>query len=368
MGQRSDLPLEILNLITTYCGRNCTQVKWMFVSERWFTFYLSQVYSTIRTSIVNSEPTVQKILNSSFEIGKYVKCVHLSDIRKPVDLYELHIHNDLLGMITQKTPNVRKVCLFQIKKDWIYKDWLYFSIVLISANCWRLQFLPDFQENYMASAHYYYLCAHYSCHTLKKLELTYEMLKSKDTSVLKEFTVLETLEVHKGVVNGLNDLESLLQFTPTTQELTVRFFTGRISQPVKKEYAARSSIKKLRLYNFTPQHDELFTLVKEFSSLENLYIFGEKEKMWLSNIDDPLTIETFFNSINSIQKYEIMIPRDTPRLGFSEPWLKSIKKNVHLLHTFKEIDSQNHLNSQTNVVATFYGGSLQSIPLLKYSA
>lgn len=40
---------------------------------------------------------------------------------------------------------------------------------------------------------------------------------------------------------------------------------------------------------------------------------------------------------------------------------------MHLLHTFKEIDNQNHLNFQTNVVATFYGGLSQYIPLLKYA-
>lgn len=59
------------------------------------------------------------------------------------------------------------------------------------------------------------------------------------------------------------------------------------------------------------------TLVTEFSSVQNLYIFGERDKIWLDNIDNPLTIDKFFCGINSTAKYEIMMPGDMQEIGFS---------------------------------------------------
>ncbi|GAA5802877.1 hypothetical protein HPULCUR_008352 [Helicostylum pulchrum] len=218
-------------------------------------------------------------------------------------------------------------------------------MILLNTNCWKLQFLPSLGENDMVSASCYYTCAYYSRHTLKKLDVSLGMLSSQD-------------------------IKSLIQFTPKIQELTVRFSANRVFQPTKKEYVTYSRIKKLWLYNFTPKHNlELSTLVKNFPALENLFIFGERDKAWLGNIDDPLTIDNFFYCINSIHKYEIMTPGGTQAIELSKPWLQSIKnskQDVHLLHTYKEINNPNHIKFESNVVATFYGGSIQSAPLLKW--
>lgn len=199
----SDLPTEILSIITAYCGRNSRQVKWMFVNICWFTFYLSKVYDAIRTSLGN-ETFVDKILYSSFDIGKYVKHVHLSNIKKHKKLYELYVHSDHLGMIMKKTPNVDEVSLFrtvsQANGRLIDKDWLYFSVVLINTNCWNLKFLPTLGEDNIYSA------AYYSRHALERLELFFGMFGSHDFNCLKEFRSLKTLEVHKNLINGLNGL------------------------------------------------------------------------------------------------------------------------------------------------------------------
>ncbi|KAI9266177.1 hypothetical protein EDC94DRAFT_603038 [Helicostylum pulchrum] len=366
----SEIPNEILNLVTIYCGRDCIQVKWMFVNKRWFTFYLSQVFSTIKTSLRN-EPYTNKILYSPFDIGKYAKCVHLSNIQKPRNLNDINLSNDLLGMIMKRTLHVQEVCLFQTNKDLIHQDWLYFSVVLTNSNCWKLQFLPSLGENNIFSAAYYYTCAYHSRNTLKDLELSFGMIVRKDFNTLTDFTALETLEVHKNLIDGFNDLQLLLQFTPNIQELTVRFSTLRSYQAINGQCETHSSIKKLCLYNFTPQNNyELLTLVKKFPVLENLCIFGESDKAWLGKIDNPLTIDKFFSSINSIHKYEIMMSGDTQILEFSRPWLESIKsskQDVHLLYSYNEQTNQNHLNFQSNAVATFYGGSAQSTLLLKYT-
>ncbi|KAI9267546.1 hypothetical protein EDC94DRAFT_582263 [Helicostylum pulchrum] len=191
-------------------------------------------------------------------------------------------------------------------------------MIILNTNCWKLRFLPSLGENDMVSVSFYYICTYYSRSTLKKLEVSFGMLSSQDISNLKEFTALKTLEIHKNLISGLNELESLIQFTPNIQELTVRFVTNRVCQTLNVQHAKYSSIKKLCLYNFTPQNnDELLTLVTEFSSVQNLYIFSERDKIWLDNIDNPLTIDKFFCGINSIAKYEIMMPGDTQEIGFS---------------------------------------------------
>lgn len=101
----SDLPTETLKLITAYCGRDSTQVKWMFVNKRFFTFYLSQAYSTIKTSL-GVELVIIKILDSPFDIGKYVKHVNLSNMQNPKDLNDIDLSNDLLGKVLKLTPDV----------------------------------------------------------------------------------------------------------------------------------------------------------------------------------------------------------------------------------------------------------------------
>lgn len=108
----------------------------------------------------------------------------------------------------------------------------------------------------------------------------------------------------------------------------------------------------------------------EFSSVQNLYIFGERDKTWLSNTDDSLAIDDFFININSIAEYEITIPGDTQEIEFYESWLKSLKnskQDIHLIHRYNESKKQNYLNFKSNAVVTFYGGSKMCTPQLKYS-
>lgn len=216
----------------------------MFVNKRWSTFYLSKAFYAITISSF-AEHAVKKILHSSFDVGKYVKSIRLHDLQKPGKVELLDIHNDRLGMFMKKTPNVQEVFISlseyqpQIysftsyrqytEEEVIHRDWRYFSVSLINTNCWKLQFLPVLEDGILY-ANYYYTCAYYSRRTLKRLELSFSMLSPQDFYLLKDFTGLDSLEIHEYLVNGLDDFESLIQFTPKIQELTVRFASNRISR------------------------------------------------------------------------------------------------------------------------------------------
>lgn len=158
-------------------------------------------------------------------------------------------------MVIKLPPNVYEVCFSQkidaVGRDWLSQGWPYFSAALINMNCWKLQLLPTLGEYDIISALYYYTYAYYSRNTLKKLELSFNMLSSQDFRSLKEFTALETLEIHKDLISGFNDLELIIQFTPNIQELTIRFATNRVCQHIKKGHVTYSSLKKLCLHDFT---------------------------------------------------------------------------------------------------------------------
>lgn len=176
----------------------------------------------------------------------------------------------------------------------IYVDSLYFSIVLINAGCWKLRFLPALGENNVLSAGYYYSCAYYSRHSLKKLELSVGMINSRGFNSLADFTELESLEVHKNLINNLNDLQSLIPFTPKVKDLRVRFATKRIFTPIKDQPEMLSNIKRLWLRNFTPKNNaELSTLTKEVFGFEFLCISAVGDTVWFEKIEDPLLLKNF---------------------------------------------------------------------------
>lgn len=130
-----------------------------------------------------------------------------------------------------------------------------------------------------------------------------------------------------------------------------------------------SNLNRLWLYNFARWHSfELLKLSRQVSSVQNLYIFGERDTRWLSKVEDPFVIEEFFKSFNSIPKYEITMSEDAQAVGFSRTWLKFIeRKNLHLLFSFYEHNYQDCFSYNSNIVAAFYSGSAQSIPTLKYT-
>ncbi|KAI9356428.1 hypothetical protein BD770DRAFT_390215 [Pilaira anomala] len=366
----SSLPKEILNLVVSHSGRDTKKVKWMFTNKKWFNFYLSQIYNTISIDLSTEDKKVDKILFSNFEVGIWVKKITFETFQPPDDIDKLDLTNDCLSMLIKHTPNVEEV-QFAADKDLNDMIWTYFSTVLINTGYWKLRVLPEAVKNNLSYSAYYYLCAYYSRTTLRELYLSFAMVSSLNFRCLKEFKTLETLEIDINVINNLNDLYQLLQYTPNLKEATVKFGDNcfEMSQDQLKEYKVFSNLKKLTLVNFTPTlNKDLLAFTDQLSKVDNLKIIGEANKQWPGSEVASSVIDIFFDTINSLSEYKITIPGGAQGADFARKWLKSKTESnteICLSISYDKNDiKQPEINSTVSTIIKSSKSS--SVPVLQY--
>lgn len=328
----NNLPREILNLIVNYCGGDCSQVKWMFANKKWFDFYLSQKYNTICIDLDVTNKKVNKILSSSFDPGKWVKCIRFNRFESPKNVDQLDMGNDTLIRLMKQTPNVDKI-RFLCLQDLNITAWTYLYVALSKTNIWKLQILPEKEAYKLAYSPFYYLCAYCMRCTLKKLYLSYGMIGALDFEHLKGFKVLEDLYVSANVLYNFDDLHSLLQYVPNLKEVTVNFSDKSINlspnqSSEQKDHIIYSNIKKLTLYNYTPlQNEQLLVFTEQFTKLDELCITGKNVIEWPGNKVDPSVTDIFLNGISSISEYRITVPGGAQGAFFIGKWLKLMEES-----------------------------------------
>lgn len=369
----SSLPSEILSLIADNCGRDCKEVKWMFVNKNWFTFFLSQAYHSIAIDLNTNDKKVTKILSSSFGPGKWVRRITFMKIIPPNNMKRLDMLNDLFIRLMKQTPNVKEI-QFANNENLGYMAWTYLSVVLMRTNYWKLHVLPKSGEENMAYSAYYYLCAYHLRNTLKKSYLSAGMVGALDFGFLKEFKTLEMLELDSDLVYDLNDLHLLLRQIPSLREIIVRFANNRTElsqeQPIEQKVHEYLNLKKLTFHNYTPKlNKDLQVFAEQFTRLNELNIVGEKNSRWPANEVSPAVTDAFLDIINSLPEYEIIVPGGTRAVDFTERWLKLMKgsrQKIYLSIMYVNEDSLDHLERSRGSSVTIKACQFSSTLTLRY--
>lgn len=194
----------------------------MFVNKQWFDFYLSLIYNTISIDSTTTDAKVNKILFSSFSVGKYVKNITFKSFYIAGCLKDLDIASDCLSLLMKHTPNVKKVA-FASDKIFDSAAWTYFSTIIISNEYWKLHVLPEPLENELSFADQYYVCAFHFRYDLKILNISLGMIGVRNYCCLIDFSAVETLIIGKGVLDSFNGLDLILSHLPKLKVLTVQF-------------------------------------------------------------------------------------------------------------------------------------------------
>ncbi|KAI9356426.1 hypothetical protein BD770DRAFT_411341 [Pilaira anomala] len=369
----SSLPSEILSLIADNSGRDCREVKWMFVNKNWFTFFLSQAYHSISIDLNTNDKKVTKILSSSFDPGKWVRRITFMKIIPPNDMKRLDMLNDPFIQLMKQTPNVKEI-QFANDRNLGYMAWTYLSVVLMRTSYWKLHVLPKSGEENLAYSAYYYLCAYHLRNTLKKSYLSVGMVGALDFGFLKEFKTLEMLELDSNLVYNLNDLHLLLRQIPSLKEIVVRFANNRIElsheQSTEQKEHEYLNLKKLTFHNYTPKlNEDLLVFTEQFTRLNELNIVGEKSSRWPANEVSHAITDIFLDTINSLPNYEITLPGGVQSAYLIGKWLKLMKgskQEIFLSIIYVNEDSFDHLERGRGSSVTIKACQFSSTLTLQY--
>ncbi|GAA5813870.1 hypothetical protein MFLAVUS_007357 [Mucor flavus] len=311
------IPNEILKLIVSNCGRDCEEVKWMFVNKQWFKLYLSLIYNTISIDSATTDNKVDKILFSRFNVGEYVKNITFESFYVADSIEELDIASDCLSMLMKRTPNVKEVAFASGNTEWAY-----FSAIIISNEYWRLHVLPELIGENLSFSAQYYLCAYHMRDSLKKLTITLGMIGPRNYRYLMDFTAVETLCIGKGILASLYGLDLLLPYLPKLKALTAHFSNSRNSEQDEQKMHAYPHVKELMLINFTPKKiGEVLTLTKKCAYLNKLNIIGDEKTLWPSDNKGLNITEIFFKDFISVPEYLIKVTGEPQVTALTNNWL-----------------------------------------------
>ncbi|KAI9334195.1 hypothetical protein BD770DRAFT_402547 [Pilaira anomala] len=348
------VPNEILELIVNHCGRNCKKVKWMFVNKKWFNYYLSQGYHSIKIDLSNNRQDIklnQIMLLSGLNVGRWVKKITFGGFSKVNDFTNYYIPGDKLSLLMKSTPNVEEV-YFSKSQTFDITAWTYFSVILLENDDWKLRVLPKPIDGVLCSS-VYYVCALHSRHTLKSLYLTPGMLSKSSYECLKEFTALETLHLEKGFLNSFNQLDMMLRNLTNIKEIVIDFGSNRFMlfpPKLEKQPYLYPNIKELTLNNFTPKgNDELLVFSENFIGLEKLDIVGEKDILWPAAEVDSVVTEIFFDTIVLLSEYQIKVEGNIAMASFMENWNNSVRGSTREIFLSIEYDSTNNLHPSLTI-------------------
>ncbi|KAI7895556.1 uncharacterized protein EV154DRAFT_477354 [Mucor mucedo] len=305
------LPHEILEIILSYAGDHVKNSQLMAVNRNWYNIYLSLVY-TAPVIDLDSEPSeFYGITDSPFRPGQYTTSITFRSFSPEPEctqsrLYRLMMH----------TPHVKEVKFHKIKNVKA-QGWEYFYTVLKTANAWKLHCLPDDWKlkavNDKADRTLIYStyleCAQHLKHSINSLRLMKKMMPTNmDLSFLNVLTALRSLNITKGYLKSVYDLDLLLQHVPMLEELEVDFKkTSFISDHnnggiiLTREYP---SIKTLNFRSFVFQTDQQACIFyANFTGLKKLYIAGVQNELTLK----PETAKKFFTMLLSLLDYDFKL-------------------------------------------------------------
>ncbi|KAI7895538.1 uncharacterized protein EV154DRAFT_495194 [Mucor mucedo] len=312
----NSLPLEIWNIILSHAGESVKDARLMAVNKHWYNIFLSATFTDPCVSLDGKCSTYDSIINSPFQPGQWAKAItfqrfKMEDDLTQVKLYALMIH----------TPHVVHVA-YSSDEPIYAQDWSYFYTVLRMANVWNLYRLP--KEWYWTSRNIhliypiYLKCAEHLKHSLTSLRLIKEVLPMNfDFSFFHRFTALTSLDIKKGILKNVYDLDTLLQHTPQLETLTVDFKgTCFVSDRQrngddngKLMSGVYHNIKTLIFTNFIFQKDNRVSMLyTNFTGLRNIHIQCAQSILALKK---PETSKRFFKMLASLFWFKITFSGDT---------------------------------------------------------
>lgn len=323
------LPNEILSLLVSLCGRDCNNVKWMFVCKRWFNYYLSQAYHSVSINLENEDKKYNQIIFPGLDVGKWVKQINFKGFPSIDDdsFLESNLPNEALTLLMKRTPNVEKI-------DFTGIGWIYFSVIFLSNMYWNLRILPE--PDKLRFSAMYYACAYHSRRSLRKLTLLPGMVNISNNSTIKEFSALKTLQFGKGALNSFNELDIVLRNLPSLKEIIIEFKKDRFimtERRLTRHPYLYANIKDITLRNFTPRkNEELLLFTENFIGLEKLNITGEDCMPWFLKRVDPVVTEIFFDTLHLISEFQVDVAGTIPRRTLMRELPKLMEKPTREAH------------------------------------
>ncbi|KAI9337659.1 hypothetical protein BD770DRAFT_448517 [Pilaira anomala] len=313
MGGWNDVPSTILEHILDQVESDYQYTgnpRWKSVSKSWFNLYLRKRFKVITIKISKKDPTLKSILKSPFHPGQWVERIN---IMKYHPFESVDVVTDPLSQLMSKCPNVKKVYVDSSKPI----HWNYFYHVLLLNDSWKGlwalgRLIDPNMKDPKDSANYRNSLFHLS-ESIRHLALSSGLLEKKDWARLKEFRLLEAVEIEENVVSDLYECcSSLLPHMPLVHSLSVAFSPYRatvtVPPPPRPETIEdviinlQSPVKRLCLENFSPSNDqELLFLMQQFPQLNELHLYGHPDLLW--NVKNSLStpvLNLFFDYIHMI--------------------------------------------------------------------
>ncbi|KAI7895558.1 uncharacterized protein EV154DRAFT_573355 [Mucor mucedo] len=310
MNTFESLPHEIWDIIMFYVGDHAKKSQVMAVNKKWYNLYLSLAYTAPVIDLNSCPSKFNGFFNSPFNPGQYTTSITLQHFGGDTEYYA-DITESKLYRLMMQTPHVKEVEFDQIKRfDTRY--WDYFYKALKAANTWKLHKLPN---NWYLSHIYkqailvhatYWKCVKHLKHSISSVRL----IKTKKPKMmnfrfLNQFTALRSLNITKGLLKRVYDLDILLQQVSQLEEIEVDFsdtsfvpdFSRNGGMILGGEYP---NIKTIIFHSFVFQTDhQACIFYTNFTGLQKLHITGIQNELILR----PETEMKFFTMLSSLLDY-----------------------------------------------------------------
>ncbi|KAG2209480.1 hypothetical protein INT47_008323 [Mucor saturninus] len=344
MSTFESLPREIWDIILFYVGDHVKKGQWMAINKNWCNMYLPLAYISPVIHLNAKRSKFYGIVYSPFSPGQLTTSITFRFFKED-KRYTKKVTRGKLYRLMMCTPHVEEV-KFSVIENVKKKSWDYFYKVLKAANTWKLRHLPDDWElEYlddkadMALIYSTYLeCAQHLRHSLNSLRLMKEMMSTNmDLSFLNVLTALRSLDITKGFLKSVYDLDLLLQHVPQLEELEVDFVdTSFISDHdnggiiLAREYP---NIKTLNFHSFVLQTDQQACIFyTNFTGLQTLHIEGIQNELTLK----PETAKKFFKMLSSLLNYNFGLRGNF--IGKSDFISKNCLQVNHVLLSGRRLD------------------------------
>lgn len=313
MGTFDHLPREIWEIILYHAGNSAKRGRTMAVNKNWYLMYLSITFTAPSIRLTCSRSKYYDIIMSPFRPGQWTTSINFKFFKADTS-NNTDITQDKLYRLMKHTPHVQEVTFHDI--DIVdEKDWTYFCKVLKEADTWKLRYLPDnwrvghvdTRININLVYLTYLRCARYVRSSLESLQVVAVMIPTPNFSRLNGFTALTFIHLDKGVLKNANDLDSVLQYTPSLEEMDADFEKTDLEDLDRKPLSGvYPNVKILTFRNFEPQtNNQLSMFTNTFTGLRRLYIIGDSNRPLATSTLDPETAQVFFRRLESLLDYRI---------------------------------------------------------------
>ncbi|KAG2209478.1 hypothetical protein INT47_008321 [Mucor saturninus] len=312
------LPREIWDIIIIYTADIVEDHRTMAVNKHWYSLFLSIAFASAIIRLDWDCSKFYNIVNSPFCPGQWTTSITFRSFKEE-ELSAADAIHDKLYRLMIHTPHVEQVKFILINLT-NAQEWDYFYKVLKMADVWKLRRLPDdwklesMRDNRMNMKLIYstYLkCARHVKYSLDSIRLIQETMPTDiDLSFLNEFTVLSYLNIGKGILKNVYDMDTILQYTPQLRELEVDFATTSFrsdnynNRPILN--GVYPSIHTLNFHHFVFEtNNQIGMFHTSFKGLESLKIGCVNHRPRITLALDTDTVRNFFTMLTSLVDYNI---------------------------------------------------------------